>query len=794
MTFSCMKIRPLYIWLFIGIIAYSSCGIKRSLPEGSYLYKGSKIKIIKTEKGISSESLSSELNALIKTPKSNKKFLGIRWKLRFYNLFHTKKQKGFSAFLQRKLGEPPVIYDEKLTEQKVEVFENRAFNNGFFDPAIKTKIRKCGKFVKVKYLIEVSRPSLIFAFTNKVQYKDIRSHIDQIQNASLIKTGEPYNLKVLKKERERITVSLRQSGYYFFRDDYLIFRADTTTENKQIRLELVLKNNIKPTHLKPQRIDQIRVLPDLNVQEFVDLSIDTIFFEGIEIVSRAELIRPVIFRKSITLKNGNLYSLEAHQMTLERLSFLQNHQFIDLQFIPSIKADSLLDVQIQLTPRKRDVIEGSLGLSIKSGLYFGPEISLSYLNRNLFRGAERMKITATGNYNFPLVEDIASLQEESLTAELSKPQLIVPFRKRNWSESLIAKSKGTFTYKRERVKLPLKNANDFLEAFELFDLAQRLQMDSTFAPFVALNNYEFSLTYQWRKRKDIQHELTPLNFVLQSPRYEFPEVRRLFLEIIALDSTSSDGVLLNLEEMLILKPHYTFLYDSRLKKIKTNNYYYRGKAAIAVNRLLAENSLVSGQFGESQFFQIEQDFRYYLRLSIRQTIGFRLAANVSVPIRNEVLLPFFDLYSIGGPTSVRAFQPRQVGPGSVAPMTQTFFFTGTGDVMLEGSLEWRPKLTKLFELGLFLDAGNVWLLKGGTADNDLTKFQLNNFYNQLAIGTGIGFRFDFDILLLRLDFAFPLTKPWLPEGERWVGNLIDFGSRDWRMDNLTFNLAFGYSF
>jgi hypothetical protein len=59
---------------------------------------------------------------------------------------------------------------------------------------------------------------------------------------------------------------------------------------------------------------------------------------------------------------------------------------------------------------------------------------------------------------------------------------------------------------------------------------------------------------------------------------------------------------------------------------------------------------------------------------------------------------------------------------------------------------------------------------------------------------GNDFRFDFNFIILRLDLAFPLRKPYLPEGERWVINEIDFGSSSWRHDNIVWNFAIGYPF
>jgi outer membrane protein assembly factor BamA len=93
---------------------------------------------------------------------------------------------------------------------------------------------------------------------------------------------------------------------------------------------------------------------------------------------------------------------------------------------------------------------------------------------------------------------------------------------------------------------------------------------------------------------------------------------------------------------------------------------------------------------------------------------------------------------------------------------------------------------------LFVDAGNVWLYNEDP--NRLGGKFSPNFLKELAVGTGAGLRFDVSILVLRLDLAFPIRKPYLPENERWVFDQINFKDALWRKNNLVFNLAIGYPF
>ena len=377
-----MNIKSIYIICFISIVFCSGCSLSRSLPEGGHVYLGSKVKIKKTDKKTNTKSLESTFNTLIKQPKPNKKFLWIRWRLRRYNLFYKTNIRRALRKGKNIIGKPPVVYDEQITTQMKEVMKNKAFNEGYFNVRVSSKVKKRWNKARVKYLVELRSPFMVSNISNSVEDSLIRTNINKTQNATLLKPGQLYNLQQLKLERERIATDLKQKGFYFFRADYLKFKADTINTNGKVKLELTLKEIADSTHLKPKTIHQIYVFPDLNIKQTGNQQKDTIDYEGLKIVSQRNLIHPYVLRDAITLKVGQDYSLTKHQSSLERLSYLQNHQFIDIQFEQSRVADTLLNAYVQLTPRKREAIEGSFGFSLNSGLYLGPEISLTYLNRN----------------------------------------------------------------------------------------------------------------------------------------------------------------------------------------------------------------------------------------------------------------------------------------------------------------------------------------------------------------------------------------------------------------------------
>ena len=187
--------------------------------------------------------------------------------------------------------------------------------------------------------------------------------------------------------------------------------------------------------------------------------------------------------------------------------------------------------------------------------------------------------------------------------------------------------------------------------------------------------------------------------------------------------------------------------------------------------------------------------RYYLKAGRNSVWASRLLAGFGLPYGNSGSLPFIKQFFIGGNNSIRAFRSRSIGPGTSVPKgfgTSTFLPDQSGDIKLEMNTEYRAKLIGIVNGAVFVDAGNIWLYNKDTAQAG-GQFS-NQFLKELAVGTGVGLRVDVSFLVLRLDLAFPLRKPYLPDGQRWVIDQIDFGSGSWRRQNLVFNLAIGYPF
>lgn len=239
-----------------------------------------------------------------------------------------------------------------------------------------------------------------------------------------------------------------------------------------------------------------------------------------------------------------------------------------------------------------------------------------------------------------------------------------------------------------------------------------------------------------------------------------------------------------------------------MQKRKKNTFYFNGELDLAGNitglvtgaNVRKNDTIKIFDVPFSQFVKLKGDFRHYLKLGKESELASRIIVGAGLPYGNSGALPTSKQFVVGGTNSIRAFRARSLGPGSyVNTVTDNSYLPDqSGDLKLEFSTEYRAKLFSIVRGALFVDAGNVWLLNAdpNKPGGEITK----DFMKDIAVGAGAGLRFDLSFLVLRTDLAFPLRKPYLPQGERWVIDDINFGSGPWRKDNLILNIAIGYPF
>lgn len=779
------------LWI-IASLWLSGCSTTRTLAPDEKLYRGSTFFVqLDSTRTYSEKKLVRELRK-VEVLQPNRTLLGIPFRLWLHNIFATEKEKGLWYSLQQKVGQPPVVLDSLAVDRTSERMEQQLFNLGHFRAEVEPHIQSKKKKARVQYTVAVQPPYRI----DTISYDQLPTDLLRIARArrkdKAVQVGQPYRLTDLRTEVRRIEQEMQKLGYYFFQRKYLRWQADTLNRTgRGIWLQLTLAPDVPERALSVQRIGAIDIYSDYQPNR---TDWDTLQYRDVRFYRAQGRVRPRVLYHSILLRLLDRYNPERQQNTLERLSRMGYYRFVNLRFSELTELDSLLRMSIYLTPRTRHTLEGSLGLSYKPAAFWGPEFSVTYINRNLFGGAEELRLSGSGLFNFPLANAAINQDFQETDADLSirVPGLQIPFSgNRKRARLRVAATTHRFSLERERINIPLSGLAPIINVLGLGNLQDKLARDSSANTALRFNKYTLAMEYEWQRQPTIINRFTPLDLSFQDVRFqdlEFFQLLRTFL-----GEANQLLFLRQLQDIATVQTRYQFLYDSQPLGDRPHRYVYEGAISYGWSGVIPQE--LAGKQSINQFVGLENLFRYAWSFGPRHTLASRFTVNTIIPVRDEVALPILDYFRIGGPNSLRGFRPRGLGPGTLDPEDTEGIgiLAGQGELLLEGSLEYRYKATSIIELATFVDAGNVWLVTDLIA-NETTDFDWGNFTRELGINTGLGIRLDFNFLLLRLDFGFPLTKPWLPKGQRWVGDEIDFGAPVWRRENLIVNLSFGYPF
>jgi outer membrane protein insertion porin family len=748
------------------------------LQEGEYLYSGAKIHISKADKNWSTKALKSDLKKAVILPRPNKKILWMRPKLVIYNAFKNRRPKSIGNYISNQFGEAPVLFEAKIADRQQELLKERAANDGFFKTAITSteKVRK--HTVRIQHDILVKNPQeQIDQIVYPADSSTLTHIIAALRPQSLLHTSQFYHLEELLAERQRLSDTLRNHGWYFFSPDNLLFQADTLHPPGDINLTLLVKKEVSGQERRQYRLASITVYPDYDLAKQSAAALrafDTMRMGCVNYVYHQLTVKPEILQQQIFLRCGAYYSNNDYQTTIYRLLNLNVYKFINIRFDVSPLSDSLLDAKIYLTPYRPERVEATLSGVFSPSYYHGLRAGAAYTHRNIFRGAEALRLAFNGAYlrtdksNFNFQDFVVS----DVSARLALPRFLFLSNRQS-----LAFSSTQFSLRHE--------TNWF--QYNLPELGQfRL----------SYQRIEAQAGYLWKKNRkgSVVQEVNPVGLGLQYSTISNKGTRQKLISEIPSDTTGTSISLLTFVEY---KPNYTFTLDQRLEPARRLTRFFRQRFAgqwSGYNRsryLPADYQLTS----PLNLF-VESDYRQYQKTNARNVLAMRLAIGAGIPLRRNGNIALLDRFVIGGASSVRAFAPRTIGPGGQPRDTTTGVLSVgryTGNMLIESSLEYRVPIGRFPELAFFLDAGNIWLTSGPDA-TAVSTFRLNRFYRELAVGTGVGLRVNLGFFVLRLDVAVPLAKPYLTVGDRWVVRDIRLTNGYWRKENLNWNFSFGYPF
>ena len=767
--------------LLTYITMLSGCTATRFLKEGETFYVGADINIKPQGKISGKRELRKELELLI-IPEPNGTFLGNRPAVWFYYMAGTpKRKKGLRNFIKNKLGTPPVLLSDATPGITSQALEGQLNNEGYFKSKVSFEVKTKRKKSEVVYTVLLERPyriqSINYIFLDTMQ----ASKLDEIKKTSILKENQRYSLELLSAEQQRIEEVVENEGYYYFDDRYLLFKADTTIGERMVELDLTIEPGIPERARRIYRVKDVYVFPNYTLSnDSLATTGDTTLVDGFTYIDNQDNFRPRVLTNVINLKPDSIYRRVNHEYTLSHLMGLNTFKYVNIKYRGNRKDSSGLRAYVYLTPMLKKSFRFQVETVSKSNNFVGPGLEFTSTNRNIFGGAEMFQFKLNGSYEWQVRnKQTTSLNAIEIGAEVSYsvPRFITPFKIRYNSAKYLPQTQLKIGY----------------------SFQQRLQ-------YFRLNSSSIRAGYTWRETTLKTHQLFPVDITYVQSTKTSTE----FDELLEANPTLKNSF----QNQFILGSSYSFTINTQLnddieqkykvKKIKRSNYYFNALLELSGNIPHAIQSIKFTEEEEpykffnspySQYVRTQLDGRFYRQLDKHTKIATRLITGVGYAFGNAENMPYIKQFSVGGSSSLRAFPARSVGPGTFNSLANDsiVFIDQRGDIKLEGNVEYRFDITKIVKGAVFVDAGNIWLIKEDSLRAG-GQFNKSKFLKEIAVGTGFGLRFDFNFFVLRFDLAFPLRKPYRDENDRWVMNEIDFSSSAWRRENLILNIAIGYPF
>lgn len=846
-----MKYLTTKIILFIGflLVAYG-CSTTKKVPEGEYLLTKNKFEFEGKEK-----PFKSDLQDYVKQ-RPNSKFLQlIPFQLLLYNMnpaeldtvFEeyydlTKKNRtqksldsllvknglekyvGRNFWLRRFIynsGKPPVIIDTAMSSFSESNLEGFYFDKGYFDAGVQSshKLDSAAKKGQVIYKINPGEPSFINSYNTSISDSIIKRIYDRTIERSNVKAGQRYDMDNFIAEKDRIVELLKNRGYYKFNDlgDDLEFTADTTYSDKALDVTLLIPaEKSDSSHLskvfRRYRYNEIHIYPDsppVSKDQPKPVYFDTIY-QGYHLhyLNPEMKYRPKFFTDAMVVEKGRFYRYDSEMQTKRNIIKREGVNLVGFSVQDSIVSDSLLNLDIYITPKKKYDLFYGAELSWSEFMNFGVSPHITLLARNLFRGGENLETTfrgTLGNVNKKYSEEgsFFNALEMNLQTKLKFPYLVFPFKtdsifpKRYFKQTDLRIGAGVqrniglgrVTYSTGiDYNISFRDTHEHRLSVFNTEFVTNLQKDKYFDVFTGDRGIRdnFFRDYYFNFNPDIGE-------LYENDQITDDEVINLiyndedFLNSLDEPGLRALGAFENMyfrketitQDVFISSMIYQYSYDES-KRIRIKHpWFFRGKVELAGNipslldkafgfeKTTTASGKESGMLFNvpySQFFKIDLDIRKYINLSSKSSIASRAFIGLIQPYGNTDFIPFVRSYTAGGANDMRAWVAATLGPADLPRYEGGEDVFAIGNLKLLFSTEYRFNITGIFNGAFFVDAGNIW---GTDKDYEPTLFQFKDFYKELGIGSGIGIRLDLTYFLIRADFAYKIHDPSYPEGNRW---------------------------
>ncbi len=760
---------------FLGLPFFPYVGLYRF---GTLFYKkeGKQRKVIELTQNYQKE-LADTLNSVKKLEKIQRRYIK--------RLARAQRRVDEGNFWMRVLGEVPVYFAGSEVTKNAVKMQKYLYNNGFFENTVSFKTDTSQHRIRVKYLIEENRPTIL----GKVEYKIRNQLLDSIllehRKGSLLIPGKRYDGDSFEEERVRIETLLRNQGYYGFSRQYVYYVVNDTISNpktdslfKSVDVSIRVDLPIKDSKLVPYHIGSVffEVLSPQNLPDSL-LTRDTVEYKSIKYIFSDKKFSTDILSTRLQVRPGELYNQQKERDTQRQLSLTDQFRFVNA---PLDSAHHLLNVHYKALPLEKYQVSADVGLNvIQLQGTPGPFANLSYKIRNVFNGLENFETNIRGGIElvpgFVGSRKINRSQEVNANTSLIFPKLLLPLR--------LFQNEVEKYNPRTQVGLGFNYVN---------------------RPEYTRTNAKVALTYSWQPSPIKLYNLSfiDLNILNTSA------IDTGFSALLKTLQLQGNNLINSFQKSFVSDVNFTYVYNTNsITGPQKNARYFRvalESGGTSLNLFQNQKKLISNVFGDLQFYKylrFNVDFRKYWPVGRRSSFIARINTGAVYSYGDSSGVPPYEKYFFaGGSNSVRGWLPRRLGPGSSAPRTtfNNLSIEAPGEFLLEGNAEWRGHLANFFgniNYAVFIDAGNVWNINRST-DDESQRLVANKFFREIAVGSGFGIRYDLSFFILRFDFGFKVYDPYY---QRFVLNDLNFQRLSnvfdrTRSNFLTVNLGVGYPF
>ncbi len=776
--------------MLLTSLFFVSCSMTKDIPEGDKLFIGlTDISYDNYEPGDNFDEAKEEVEAALATAPNGSIMGSSKYRMPFsfgvtvWNKY-ADKDNGFARWMTKTFGKQPVLMSWINPELRSQVARNVLRNYGYFQAVVGYDEipQRNPKTMKVMYSV---MPGRIYSF-DSISYIGFPPVADTLIHHSLDKAyihrGDAFNVARLDAERQRIATLLRNNGFYYYQSDYASYLADTFLVDGKAQLRFQMAKDVPQLAKRQWYIGRININMRKTMREQYTDSLKgrvfTIRFSG-----KKPPIRPRILMADLKLRPRQLYTYQNYLESINKINAMGLFSATEFAFTPRDTAllahNDTLDLTLNCTFAQPWDFYIETNFNARTIGRMGPELKLGVTRRNAFRGAEKIDVNLHGSYEWATNGSSSmSNYEYGADASVTFPRIIAPFVGGN----RIRRDKNGRIIRRIRYATPTTTA--------------KLSTNIIHRPsYYKMHVVSGEWTYNWQPTATSRHEFSPLHV-----KYQFMNSHTATFDSVM---AANPYLKSTMQDHFIPEMRYTYIYNSPANYLNPIRWETTVAESGNVTSLLM---MASGKKWDdvgkqlfknpySQFVRVETDFTKTWTLSETSKLLGHINAGVIYAYGNSNSVPNSERFYAGGANSVRAFSVRGIGPGRFAGFknqTNSYLFRN-GDIKLVCNLEYRRQIISNLYGALFLDAGNVWNFKEDTSTNNEglvmtnTKFRLHRLLNDLALGTGLGLRYDLDFLILRVDWGVAIHLPYDTTRSGYFNN-------DGFKHNQTLHFAIGYPF